>query len=540
MGVFMQQTIPKEQELLKKINYFINSNQTQEAWKQCLKLTKKKPKFGDGWLMQSMVATRMSNYKEALSAINKAIALQPKQLNLLLHKVMILEQGGYRKQSITLAQSLDVATFSDIRAIMTLAAFYQRHQLYPQVKQCYEKALKIDPGNQSLLFNLATINLFLGRIDDAESLSTKALQGSDLDFDIHFFRSNLKKQSSDNNHIKELETLNSKSSNDPVKKAKGLYALAKELEDCEEYDKSFTVRSKAAKTYRKSLRYNFREDINFLKTIRATYTRDTITDLLNTQKQVNSSAEPIFIAGLPRSGTTLLERIVGSHSDVYSCGELPHFSRLMSSGIEQLQLSPSLSRSQLVTESVKLNFSKLGQRYLEMSRPVEQQAKHFIDKFPQNSLHIGPIHLALPNAKFLLLERHPLDVCYSVYKQLFTEAFQFSYDFDELAEYYFEHQKLVKHWQSILSESVKTVKYEDLVSDLESTAVDVIRFCQLDWQEDCLNFHKNTQASTTASASQVRQKVYSSSIGMWKNYHKQLEPLIQKLESLGCLEGWEY
>ena len=103
MGVFMQQTVPKEQELLKKINYLINSNQTQEAWKQCLKLTKKKPKFGDGWLMQSMVATRMSNYKEALSAINKAIALQPKQLNLLLHKVMILEQGGYRKQSITLA-----------------------------------------------------------------------------------------------------------------------------------------------------------------------------------------------------------------------------------------------------------------------------------------------------------------------------------------------------------------------------------------------------------------------------------------------------
>ena len=536
----MQQTIPKEQELLRKINYLISSNQAQEAWKQCLKLTKKKPKFCDGWLMQSMVATRMSNYTEALSAINKAITLQPKQLNLLLHKVMILEQGGHRKQSIILAQSLDVETFSDISAIMTLAAFYQRHQLYPQVKQCYEKALHIDPSNQSLLFNLATINLFLGRIDDAESLSTKALQGNDLDFDIHFFRSNLKKQSSDSNHIKELETLNSKPSNDPVKKAKGLYALAKELEDCEEYEKSFIVRNKAANTYRKSLRYNFKEDIDFLKSIRATYTREAITDLLESQTKINSSAEPIFIAGLPRSGTTLLERIVGSHSDVVSCGELPNFSRLMSSGIEQLKLSPSLSRSQLVSESVELNFFELGQRYLEVSRPVEQQPKHFIDKLPQNSLHIGPIHLALPSAKFLLLERHPLDVCYSIYKQLFTEAFQFSYDFDELAEYYFEHQKLVKHWQSVLPESVKTVKYEDLVKDLESTAVDVIHFCQLDWQEECLNFHKNTQASTTASASQVRQKVYSSSIGMWKNYKNELQPLIKKLESYGCLEGWDY
>ena len=157
-----------------------------------------------------------------------------------------------------------------------------------------------------------------------------------------------------------------------------------------------------------------------------------------------------------------------------------------------------------------------------------------------NSVYAGLIHLALPKAKILMLERHPLDVCYSVYKQLFTDIYQFSYDLEELAEYYYQHQLLMSHWEKVLPGVVKTVKYEDLVNDLDVNARSVIEFCDLEWQDSCLEFHKNQQPTATASASQVRQKVYSSSIGMWKNYRKELQPLIKKLEDYGCLEGWEY
>jgi hypothetical protein len=139
-----------------------------------------------------------------------------------------------------------------------------------------------------------------------------------------------------------------------------------------------------------------------------------------------------------------------------------------------------------------------------------------------------------------MLERHPLDVCYSVYKQLFTDIYQFSYDLEELAEYFYQHQQLMEHWKKVMPETVVTVKYEDLVEDFEATAKRVINSCDLSWEESCLEFHKNNQPTATASASQVRQKVYSSSIGMWKNYRRELQPLISKLEEYGCLDGWDY
>ncbi|MBD3653709.1 sulfotransferase [Kangiella sp.] len=325
-----------------------------------------------------------------------------------------------------------------------------------------------------------------------------------------------------------------------MRKAKIYYALAKELEDCERFSESYKIRQLGAEVYRKSLNYNLNDELNFIRAIKQTYTAQTLKEKKERQATELESNKPIFVVGLPRTGTTLLERIVSSHSKVTSAGELTHFNRLMSAGMDQLGLVPQLSRSEMVSESTKLDFVQLGKQYLEATKALVGKKEHFIDKLPQNSLYIGLIHLALPKAKVLLLERHPLDVCYSVYKQLFTDAFHFSYDLEELADYYHEHQLLMAHWQKELPNVVKTVRYEALVNNLEDNAKAVIDFCGLDWEESCLEFHKNKQATTTASASQVRQKVYSSSIGMWKNYKNELQPLISKLEAYGCLEGWEY
>jgi hypothetical protein len=186
--------------------------------------------------------------------------------------------------------------------------------------------------------------------------------------------------------------------------------------------------------------------------------------------------------------------------------------------------------------TTRIDYQQLGQFYVDSTRPLSGKTQHFIDKFPQNSLNIGPIRKALPNAKIILLQRNPLDSCYSMYKQLFTEIYQFSYDLDELGKYFIAHQKLMSHWLDVIPGGIHVVKYENLITDTESEVRSLLEFCGLEWQDQCLEFHKNTQASTTASASQIRQKLYSTSIGKWKNYEEQLEPLRKMLAEAGLLE----
>lgn len=536
----MQTNLPSQQQLLQQVHHSINSNQIEQAWKQCQQLLKQHPKFADAWMTNSFIAMRVGKLEVAISSIDKAIKLSPNQINFKLNKIMLLEQSGEIDSACRLGAQLIDRNVTEQAVLKSLAAFFNRTQRYELLEKCYLKLLVNEPNNQELLFNLANVNLFLGNIEEANALATKALKGNELDCDIHFFRSHLKKQSTSSNHIKELEKFSQAPIKDAVRKAKIYYALAKELEDCERFSESYKIRQLGAEVYRKSLNYNLNDELNFIRAIKQTYTAQTLKEKKERQATELESNKPIFVVGLPRTGTTLLERIVSSHSKVTSAGELTHFNRLMSAGMDQLGLVPQLSRSEMVSESTKLDFVQLGKQYLEATKALVGKKEHFIDKLPQNSLYIGLIHLALPKAKVLLLERHPLDVCYSVYKQLFTDTFHFSYDLEELADYYHEHQLLMAHWQKELPNVVKTVRYEALVNNLEDNAKAVIDFCGLDWEESCLEFHKNKQATTTASASQVRQKVYSSSIGMWKNYKNELQPLISKLEAYGCLEGWEY
>ncbi|ACV27695.1 tetratricopeptide repeat-containing sulfotransferase family protein [Kangiella koreensis] len=536
----MQQYLPSANQLIQKVHFLINSNQLGEAWDLCLQLIKMFPKFADAWMTKSFIADKVGRYDEALVAINKAIRLEPGQLRFKLHKVLLLERMGELKKSLRLSVELKENNIKDKRFFMTLASFFNRHQKYKELEACYRKALELDPNNPEIMLALANAVLFIGDLDEANHLATKALRGNEFDCEVHFFRSSLKKMSQSRNNIEELKALTNKTIQDPVTKAKGFYALAKELEDCESYEESFKARERGAEIFRKSLKYDFRDDIDSLIALRETYSEEVIKALSKSQKQSNESKEAIFVVGLPRTGTTLLERIVSSHGKVSSAGELPHFIRFMSAGVEKLKLNPDFSRSEMVPESTHLDFHELGEKYLTTCRAVGHKTKCFVDKFPHNAVYAGLIHLALPQSKILILERHPLDVCYSVYKQLFTDIYQFSYDLEELAEYYYQHQLLMSHWEKVLPGVVKTVRYEDLVNNLEVTARSVIEFCGLDWEESCLDFHENKQPTATASASQVRQKVYSSSIGMWKNYRNELQPLISKLEAYGSLEGWEY
>ncbi len=529
----MSSQVPLPQ--LQKIQQLAQQGQMTQALQLSEEQLSQHPDDAQAWINHSMLLFQTGQQHAVLEAIGKARKIAPHHLPYQMHQIMALEALGQIDEAILQAKYTAELNIKELQVIDILAAFFNKHQQFDEALKLYQQALKIKPNDNKLALNLAMTHQYLGDLTAAEQLANQALERSPHDCDVHFFRSHLSKQSRKKNHIEALQKTTRQPMATALHEAKAYFALAKELEDCQQHQASFIARQKGAQVYRNSFGYDLASDLAFMQAIEDNFSAKFL------QQQANGfeTEEPIFIVGLPRSGTTLLERIISSHSDVFSAGELTHFNRCMLAGMQQLGLDPKIGRSQMVAASVNLDFKALGKNYLNSTRPLTGSTSRFIDKFPQNAQYVGLIHRALPQAKILILERHPLDVCYAVYKQMFTDIYQFSYDLNELAEYFIQHQKLMHHWQQSLPDVVKTVRYENLVNDFENQAKDVIQFCGLPWQEACLNFHQNQQASTTASASQVRQKIYTTSVGMWKNYEQELQPLIDQLTKAGCLQQWQ-
>jgi len=250
-----------------------------------------------------------------------------------------------------------------------------------------------------------------------------------------------------------------------------------------------------------------------------------------------ANPEAIFILGMPRTGTTLVERILASHSAVSSAGELNNFALEMSREAKKLmppqQTQAGVSKQDRVVASTGLDFSLLGQQYIDSTRPLTGNSQRFIDKMPLNFLYTGLIHLALPQAKIIHLQRHPLDTCFAIYKTLFADAYPFSYQLEELGSYYAAYRQLMAHWHQVMPDVIYDQPYETLVTDIEAKTQQLLAYCELPWEPACLDFHTQQQASTTASATQVRQPVYTSSVGKWRKFKDELAPLIKTLESEG-------
>jgi hypothetical protein len=193
----------------------------------------------------------------------------------------------------------------------------------------------------------------------------------------------------------------------------------------------------------------------------------------------------------------------------------------------------TLSLTELVKKSASVDFASLGLNYINSTKPSTGHTKRFIDKLPINMLYAGLIHLALPNAKIINMTRHPMAACYAVYKQLFKDAYPFSYDLQDLAKYYIAYHRLIQHWKTVIPGVMYDVKYEDMVHNQQAQSQALLTFCDLPWQDQCLRFHENKSASTTASAAQVRLPIYNTSIDRWREYSQQLRPLQVMLEQAG-------
>ena len=295
-----------------------------------------------------------------------------------------------------------------------------------------------------------------------------------------------------------------------------LYALAKEYEELGEYACSWTQLEQGARMRRGYLKYDVAEDVQTIDWIIKAFSDPPAT------VAGFPGSEPIFIVGLPGSGATRVERILGSHPAVFSAGELNDFSTALLAAVTAMTSSQALSRQDLVESSARIDFAALGREYLQRTRPATGRKPHFTDRMPLNYLYCGLIHRALPNARIVHLTRHPLGASYTLYKTLFKDGYAFSYDLEEIGCYYSAYHKLMNHWQASLPGAIHDLSYEQLVADPSGTTRRLLEFCRLEQQDACL-----------ASAAQIRQTAEGAHLSQWRHYAGQLAKLRDQLVVAG-------
>ena len=367
----------------------------------------------------------------------------------------------------------------------------------------------------------------MGAIDEAESTFERVLGLNPDDWDAHLAIATLRTQTPKRNHLDRLRAALARADSKPPAQVKLHYALAREYEDVGDHATAFDHLSQGASLRRRHSNYQVESDIGAMASIRETFSKE----LLSNASDGCDNAEPIFILGLPRTGSTLCETILGSHSDVQSCGELQQFA------VELVQLARrknmGQSKQDLIRHSTTLPMATLGQRYIDSTRPLTGSHPHFIDKMPLNFLYVGLISMALPNARIVHLQRDPMDACYAIYKTYFQQTYPYSYDLGDLGRYYLAYRELMAHWDKVLPGRVMHVRYEELVANTEQTTRVLLEHCNLMWQPQCLDRERTQLPTATASAAQVRQPVSGGSVGKWRHYQAQLAPLSNLLAGAG-------
>ena len=355
----------------------------------------------------------------------------------------------------------------------------------------------------------------LGRLTEAQQHCDRAIACDPRFARAHYIRSDLRIQTRERNNIADLEAAIAAAGADWRAKVMLHYALAKELEDLEDDASAFSHVRAGAELQKRYVKSDGAAEIARIEAIIGSQTKDWFDSM----REGDRSRLPVFVVGLPRTGTTLVERIVASHSAMTSVGETNVLPRLVA------------DRAGDGASWKNCDFGELGRSYAAVvERVYRPGGKRFVDKTLQNYLYCGVIRAAFPLAKIILVRRDPLDAGWALYKAHFQQGFTFSYDLEELADYCTAYERLAAHWRKTLpDETLLEVAYEDVVRDQEGESRRIIEFLDLPWEDQVLRFHESPTPSATASAVQVRRPIYASSVGKWRRHEQALEPFRNRL-----------
>lgn len=514
------------QDALRQGFSLLRAGRLDEASEICRRLLGAKPDLVEAHFLVGLVALEMKQNAMAMRAFGSVTKLDPEHgaawANL---ARLFLIAGQPLRADAALANAVKHSDGNPLVCDL-IGTVYGQLGDQEEAGRWIRRAVEKEPDSVPFLVNLANNHMFMGELDEAETVLRKVLGSAPTNPNAHWLLSNLRKATG-REHVEELAELVEK----PGWNARGLaflnYALGKELEDLEDWDAAFEAFARGAAARRTTIEFDEQAEAEMY----AAFTEVFTPEWLEESKGGHDDPAPIFVVGQPRTGTTLIERIITSHSQVHSAGELKQFGhaiRRLSDYRENTRFSAKLAHL-----AAGIDGEHLGRAYMKTTAKMQGDTPRFVDKLPPNYLYVPLILKALPNAKIVHLTRDPMDACFSSFKQLFADAYPHSYDQAEMARHHARYYRLMSVWRERFPGRFFDISYEATASDLETNARALIDYLELPWEDACLNFHKQRAAVTTASAVQVRQPVHTKSVGRWRRYEKQLDVMRQTLAQEG-------
>jgi tetratricopeptide (TPR) repeat protein len=501
----------------------------RDAFEAARALVREEPSAAEPWHLLSIACQQLGQADLAVKTSEKALQLEPGNGSYAVQCAMSFVLTGRVRRARELARAVEplaagsAAELSKLGTIMSLCGEYERaHSLFRSAEEC-------DPESPDHVFNRAVAARALGRLQEAEAACELAIGRGLRDRRCHYVRSDLRRQTPGNNHVDELTALLEGEKPGGHGEVYLAYALGKEREDLGDWEGSFRCYSRAAQSYRRLIRYDAKADRAALEALVKHHT----VDALQAMPRGAGSRSPIFVVGMPRSGTTLTERIIQGDPTVRSVGECQLLAREIGSRSRANLTDGETDRESLVRRSLAIDAEALAQAYWSETG-FEDPSLRPIDKMPINYLYLGLISRAFPNAKIVAVRRSPLDSCFSAWKAFLTGPYGFTYDFEELAAYYLRFERLLDHWSRTLPASqYQELHYEELVLETEATVRRLMAFLDLSYDPALLTFHESTTGTATASAAQVRRPIYRDSVGRAEKFAPWIEPLREHLQSGG-------
>lgn len=470
----------------------------------------------------------------ALEMIGRAVDASGGHYALKLKKAALLQQMRRRSEAAALAMEAAGEAGGNGQALWQAGNLLSNCNRPDQAITLFEQALCSMGRHPPLLYDLAVAQFFTGAFDDAERNLDALLEADPKGGHALYLRSTLRRQTPDRNHVADIEAKLAAGFANSANEASARYALAKELEDLGRHGEAFQALLSAAACKRGTLKYDLPSELASLEEMCAAYTPAAMAVPAG-----NGSGDEgegaIFIVGMPRTGTTLVERMLVRSGEVRSAGELLDFGNLL--GLATQRLLAKGAPLPGARASLGIDFPSLGADYMRGARDAAGGSERFIDKMPVNFMYCGAIRKALPKARIIHLVRDPLDTCYAIFKTLFFNSYHFSYDLQELGDYYAAYRRMMQHWHEAMPGAILDVHYENLVTDTEAEARRIVEWCGLRWSPELLDSAPADAAFATASAAQVREPVHSRSVNSSRRHLDGLAPLVARLEAAGLLPG---
>jgi tetratricopeptide (TPR) repeat protein len=493
-------------------------------------ILKRQAESAEGHFLAGLVEKAAHRPIRAAEAFARALELDPARYDA---AIELADQHSIGRRNAAAADLL--ARYSDSlqsspRYLDMAATIYTHIGMPERALPLYRRANELQPDIPLFQANLAACDVYLGHLDDARTLYKALIARTPSHQRNHYYLARLEK-AVDSTHVEQMKAVLRDNGLPPDRNVFLYYAIGKELEDLGEWDEAFRYYRMAGDAVASVARYDGAADIELIDRIIESCSAEWLAGRSTPRAPAASDQRPIFVVGLPRTGTTLTERILASHSQVQSVGETQFLQMTLRqlSGVETVEaMTPPM-----IPAVARQDPARIAEGYMNAVRYRLGDQPMFIDKLPFNFLYLGFIARAWPDAGMVYLRRNPMDTCFAMYKQVFTWAYKFSYTLEGLGRYYVAHHRLLEHWKRELGERLVEVEYEVLVSGQEAQTRRLLDRLGLPFEPACLEFEKNESASATASSVQVREKIHARSVGRWRHFERQLQPLRDVLEAAG-------